>query len=246
MRSTLIIGNWKMNGKSRNLAEVDKLLDGLNGQSCDLVLCPPATLIAQMAAAVKGSPIQVGGQDCHWNSMGPHTGDISPEMITDAGGEYVILGHSERRSDHGESDSIVNAKCVAALAAGLTCIVCVGETKADRSAENTLSVIENQLHASIPENVHLSKLVVAYEPVWAIGTGLTPTISEISDVHTFMRRKLIERFGDEACSVPLAYGGSVNADNAPEILAQSNVSGVLVGGASLRAEDFLKIVSCAA
>jgi triosephosphate isomerase (TIM) len=235
----LAAGNWKMNGLAASLAEAKAL--AAMAADCDVLLCPPATLIAQMAGQVKGSHLQVGGQDCHAAANGAHTGDISAAMLADAGASYVILGHSERRADHGETDADVHAKARAARAAGLVSIICVGETLAQREAGETLGVIAGQM-ASVPVDMTGGNLVVAYEPVWAIGTGLTPTIAQIGEVHAFLRGRLGERIGD-ASGVRLLYGGSVKPSNAAEIFAVPQVDGALVGGSSLKAADFGAIIT---
>ncbi len=239
----LAAGNWKMNGLAASLAEVKALTEAHPAAACEMLLCPPATLLAQMAAAAKGSPLMVGGQDCHPKPSGAHTGDISAGMLKDAGASHVILGHSERRADHGETDALVRSKAEAALAAGLVAVVCIGETEAERDAGRTLDVVGTQLAGSVPEGGTAATLVVAYEPVWAIGTGRTPTLPEIAEVHAFIRARLGERIGAEAAGVRLLYGGSVKPSNAVEIFALANVDGALVGGASLKAVDFGAIVA---
>lgn len=242
-RRKLAAGNWKMHGLGENLAEIDALSAAFRDPGCDVLICPPATLLARMADATADTPIFVGGQDCHWAPAGAHTGDISAAMIYDAGADFVILGHSERRADHGETDEMIRAKAAAAIGAGLTAIVCVGETEAQRDAGTTLNVIGAQLQGSVPDGADGDTLVVAYEPVWAIGTGRTPTLDEIAEVHDFLRRALTTRFGDAGNDMRLLYGGSVKPGNAAEIFAVSNVDGALVGGASLKAVDFGAIVT---
>jgi triosephosphate isomerase (TIM) len=237
----LAAGNWKMNGLSADLAELKALAEV--AASCEVLICPPATLIAQANWQMQGKSVMIGGQDCHANAKGAHTGDISAAMLKDAGAGHVILGHSERRADHGETDALVAAKTQAAWAAGLVAIVCVGETEAQRDAGQTLDVAASQLAGSVPEGATASNLVIAYEPVWAIGTGRTPTLEEIAEVHAFMRARLTERLGAEAAGVRLLYGGSVKPSNAVEIFALANVDGALVGGASLKAADFGAIVT---
>ena len=239
----LAAGNWKMNGNTSALTEVSALLDAHPAPACEMLLCPPATLIAQMAWAARGSVLKIGGQDCHAKALGAHTGDISAAMLQDAGASYVILGHSERRADHGETDAMVRAKAEAALAAGVTAVVCVGETEAQRDAGETLAVIGAQLEGSVPAGATAATLVVAYEPVWAIGTGRTPTIAQIAEVHAFLRARLTALIGAEAESTRLLYGGSVKPSNAAEIFAVPHVDGALVGGASLKAADFGAIVA---
>jgi triosephosphate isomerase len=239
----LAAGNWKMNGTAVALAEVRALMAAHPAPACEMLLCPPATLVARMAEAARGSALMVGGQDCHPKASGAHTGDISADMLKDAGASHVIVGHSERRADHGETDALVRAKAEAVLAAGLVAVVCIGETEAERDAGQTLAVIGGQLDGSLPAGATAQTLVVAYEPVWAIGTGRTPTLAEIAEVHTFLRDRLRGRIGAEADGVRLLYGGSVKPSNAAEIFAVPHVDGALVGGASLKASDFGAIVA---
>lgn len=242
----LIAGNWKMNGLRASQAEFGRMMDGAKSSSgVDLLVCPPATLIAQFADAAKGSAVKVGGQDCHPKPSGAHTGDISAEMLADIGATAVIVGHSERRADHGETDKDVCAKALAALRAGLVAIVCVGETRAERDARSTLDVVRTQLSGSLPEGVSAANLVIAYEPVWAIGTGLTPTVADVAEVHGMIRAFLRGRLKEEGDRVRILYGGSVKPSNAGELLAVANVDGALVGGASLKADDFLGIAAAA-
>ncbi|EPX75529.1 triose-phosphate isomerase [Salipiger mucosus] len=241
MRRKLAAGNWKMNGLSAALTEIDGMQEAADGAS-EVLLCPPATLVAQ-AAQRAGEAIAVGGQDCHAQASGAHTGDVSADMLRDAGAAYVILGHSERRTDHDERDEDVRDKCRAAWEAGLTVVLCCGESLAEREAQNTLDIIGGQLAGSIPDGATGHNLVVAYEPIWAIGTGKVPTTDEIGEVHDFMRARLERRFGEGVGrSVRLLYGGSVKPGNAAEIFAVSNVDGALVGGASLKAADFVPII----
>lgn len=239
----LAAGNWKMNGLAASLSEVKALIAAHPEPGCEMLLCPPATLLAQMAWAAQGSALQLGGQDCHTAASGAHTGDISAAMLKDAGAVYVILGHSERRADHDERDALVQAKAQAAVAAGLIAVVCLGETEAERDAGQTLAVIGAQLDGSVPLEATAATLVVAYEPVWAIGTGRTPTNAQIAEVHAFLRDRLTARIGAEAAGVRLLYGGSVKPSNAAEIFAIPDVDGALVGGASLKAADFGAIVA---
>ena len=239
----LAAGNWKMNGLAAALAEVQALIAAHPAPVCEMLLCPPATLLAQMNWAAKNSNLKLGGQDCHPDASGAHTGDISAAMLHDAGAVYVILGHSERRADHGEADALIRAKASSALAAGLTPIICIGETGAQRDAGTTLAVIGGQLDGSVPDGATAATLVVAYEPVWAIGTGRTPTIAQIAEVHAFLRARLTARIGAEAAGVRILYGGSVKPSNATEIFAVPHVDGALVGGASLKAADFGAIVA---
>lgn len=239
----LAAGNWKMNGTKAALAEVSALLAAHPDPACEMLLCPPATLIARMSETATASRLMVGGQDCHAKPNGAHTGDLSAAMLKDAGATHVILGHSERRTDHAETDALVRAKAEAAIGAGLTAIVCIGETEAERDAGRTLAVIGAQIDGSIPMGATAANLVVAYEPIWAIGTGRTPTLSEIAEVHSFLRGRLRGLIGDEATGVRLLYGGSVKPSNATEIFAVPHVDGALVGGASLKAADFGAIVA---
>ena len=240
----LVAGNWKMNGLRASLAvigEVAKGYDPALRAKADLLVCPPATLLFTAAALCLGSRIRVGAQDCHANESGAHTGDISAEMIADCGADYVIVGHSERRADHGETDATVRAKAVAAGRAGLTPIICVGETEAQRKAGEALAVVGAQLAGSIPDEAR--DFVVAYEPVWAIGTGLTPTVADVAEIHAGIREKLAARFGKAGQGTRILYGGSVKPGNAAELMAVPNVNGALVGGASLKAADFLGIAA---
>lgn len=239
----LAAGNWKMNGTMASLSEVSALLAAHPAPGCDMLLCPPATLISAMAARAGGTALAVGGQDCHARPSGAHTGDISAAMLADAGASHVILGHSERRGDHGETDADVHAKTEAAWAAGLVAVVCVGETEAERDARQTLEVVARQLAASLPDGATAENTVIAYEPVWAIGTGRTPTLEEIAEVHRTIRARLTARFGDAAAGMRLLYGGSVKPSNAAQIFALDDVNGALVGGASLKASDFGAIVA---
>lgn len=239
----LAAGNWKMNGTAASLAEVQALIAAQPAPACEMLLCPPATLISAMATAARGSALMVGAQDCHARPSGAHTGDLSAPMLADAGASHVILGHSERRADHGETDAQVRAKAEAAQAAGLVAIVCVGETEAQRDAGETLAVIGAQIDGSVPTTSTAAHLVIAYEPVWAIGTGRTPTLSQIAEVHAFLRARLADHIGAQAAQVRLLYGGSVKPSNAAEIFALPDVDGALVGGASLKAADFAPIVA---
>lgn len=244
----LVAGNWKMNGTRAALSELSEMCRAVAGgdvSGVELVLCPPATLIAA-ASEIAGSRIGIGAQDCHAKTCGAHTGDISAEMIADAGATYVILGHSERRSDHGESDSAVRAKVEAAWDAGLRAIVCVGETAGERESGEALDIVGRQVQGSIPDGATAERLVVAYEPVWAIGSGVTPTCEDIAEVHGFIREALTARFGDEGAGVRILYGGSVKPSNAHELMRVANVDGALVGGASLKAKDFLAIAAAIA
>jgi len=240
----LIAGNWKMNGLKAALPELRRMVDGTDPAlkaRVDLMVCPPATLVAAAAELTAGSGIAIGGQDCHANAAGAHTGDISAEMLADAGATAVIVGHSERRTDHRERDADVRAKAEAAWRAGLVAVVCVGETRAERDGGRALAVVSEQLAGSIPDGAAAETLVVAYEPVWAIGTGLTPTLADVAEMHAAIRRVLTTRFGPAAGGMRILYGGSVKPGNAAELLAVPDVDGALVGGASLKADDFLGI-----
>jgi len=243
-RRPLVAGNWKMNGLTASAGEFDGILRGAAeiAPQVDLLVCPPATLLASFSARAAGSPVRTGGQDCHTEASGAFTGDLSAEMLADAGASFVIVGHSERRTLHGETSELVARKAAAAVRAGLTAIVCVGETEAQRRAGETLGIIATQIRESIPDGMTAAVLVVAYEPVWAIGTGLTPTTGDIAEVHGAMRRHLEDRFSD-GHAVRLLYGGSVKPGNASELMAVPDVDGALVGGASLKAADFLGIAA---
>ncbi len=243
-RRGLAAGNWKMNGTAGNLAEVRALVAAHPSPACDILICPPATLISRMAEAARGSALAVGGQDCHAQASGAHTGDISALMLADAGATHVITGHSERRTDHGETDADVSAKSIAGYAAGLTAVICVGETLDQREAARTIEIVERQLSGSVPAIANAGNTVIAYEPVWAIGTGKVPTLEEIAEVHRAIRDRLTERFGmAEGGAMRVLYGGSVKPSNADEIFGVANVDGALVGGASLKAADFGGIIA---
>ena len=245
--SPLIAGNWKMNGQSQSLDELTELAQLLTTGEAPravVVVCPPATLLPAVAAQGASSGILAGGQDCHTEASGPYTGDISAYMLADAGAQFVIVGHSERRAGHGETNELVRAKAEAALGAGLKPIICVGETEAERDSGNAEAVVNEQLANSIPDAAQHHELIVAYEPVWAIGTGRTPTLEEIAQMHGNIRARLVERFGPErGGAIRILYGGSVKPHNAREILSVENVNGSLVGGASLLAKDFYTIIS---
>jgi len=241
----LIAGNWKMNGLKAAYETFKAIADGVGSgdNEARALICPPATLVMGLAAlsAEKGGAVSVGGQDCHVQPAGAHTGDVSTEMLADAGAEFVILGHSERRADHGETDAIVAEKVGAALRANLIPIVCIGEQLADREAGRTMEVVLGQLAASLPESLKGQEFVVAYEPVWAIGTGLTASTEQIAEVHLAIREALERRFGAQGTETQILYGGSMKPGNAAEILTVANVNGGLIGGASLNADDFLSI-----
>ena len=240
----LVAGNWKMNGVGASLAELRSIgrefLSGIDAET-DALICVPATLLTRAAEVLHSTPVKVGGQDCHALASGAHTGDISAEMLKDAGASYVIVGHSERRTDHGETDAIVHAKAEAAWRAGLTAIVCIGETRAERESGATMSVLSRQVAGSVSSVATHANTIIAYEPVWAIGTGLTPTAADVAEAHAHIRAELAARIGEEAKRTRILYGGSVKPSNARELLSIDNVNGALVGGASLKARDFLGI-----
>ncbi|AYG62470.1 triose-phosphate isomerase [Rhizobium jaguaris] len=241
----LIAGNWKMNGLVSSQAEIEAL-KGLTGSAtCDIVVCPPFTLIDRAVERARDSNLAIGAQDCHARQSGAHTGDVSAEMLANIGARYVILGHSERRVSHGEDDGIILAKAVAAHRAGLVAIVCVGETRHERDEGRAIEVVGGQLRESVPEGATSANLVIAYEPVWAIGTGLVPTNEQIEEVHAAIRQMLKERLGNDGQSVKILYGGSVKVSNAEAIFGLRNVDGALVGGASLKASEFAGIISAA-
>ncbi|MGB3387316.1 MAG: triose-phosphate isomerase [Pseudaminobacter sp.] len=240
----LVAGNWKMNGTSASLGELREIGHGfMRGLDADTeaLLCVPTTLLTRAAEILASTPVRVGGEDCHTKPKGAHTGDISAEMLKDAGASHVIVGHSERRTDHGEDDATVRAKAEAAWRAGLVAIICVGETQAEREGGATLAVLSRQIEGSVPASATAANMIVAYEPVWAIGTGLTPTVQDVAQAHAHIRARLAETLGSEAGRVRILYGGSVKPSNAVELLAVANVDGALVGGASLKAADFLGI-----
>lgn len=247
MARTVIAGNWKMHGLKADLAVIQAVADGLADKpdTIEALLCLPATLVASGATLAAGTDLEIGGQSCHQAGRGAHTGDISAEMLADAGASHVIVGHSERRADHGESDAQAAAQAEAAIAAGLTPIICVGETLAERESGKALEVVTRQVLGSVPEAAGTTSVIVAYEPVWAIGTGHTPTPEQIAEVHAAIRASLAERFGEAGAKIPLLYGGSMKPGNAAEILAVPDVNGGLIGGASLKAEDFLAIYAAA-
>ena len=239
----LVAGNWKMNGTRDSLNELKAMAEGAPDLSdkIDMLICPPATLLYVATALVTDSLLKIGAQDCHTAQSGAFTGDISAAMIADCFGTFVIVGHSERRTLHKESDALVRAKAEAAIAAGLTAIVCIGETEAERKGGSTLDVLRTQLAGSIPDGATAETVVIAYEPVWAIGTGLTPTAGDVEEAHAFMRAELNTRFGGEGAKMRILYGGSVKPSNASELMAIANVDGALIGGASLKSSDFLAI-----
>ena len=240
----LVAGNWKMNGTSASLNQLRAIghgfMSGLDAET-DALICPPATLLAHASEVLKNTPVKVGGQDCHARESGAHTGDISAEMLKDAGASHVIVGHSERRTDHGETDAMVRAKAEAAWRAGIIAIICIGETKAERELGSTLDILSRQIAGSVPPTATGHNTVIAYEPVWAIGTGLTPTAADVAEAHAHIRAELKELLSAESARTRILYGGSVKPANAVELLAVNNVDGALVGGASLKSADFLGI-----
>jgi len=244
MRRKLAAGNWKMNGTGGDLAVLTELAQAHPTPRSEILICPPAPLIHRAATVTDDSTITIGAQDCHAGISGAHTGDTSAAMLADAGARFVITGHSERRADHGEQDADVCAKSTAAMQAGLTAIICLGESLSQREAGDTLEVIATQLAGSVPDGATGDNVVIAYEPIWAIGTGKVPSLAQIADVHDFIRTRLEQRFGTgTGQSIRLLYGGSVKPGNAAEIFAVPNVDGALVGGASLKAADFSPIIA---
>lgn len=240
----LVAGNWKMNGTTASLGELTAIGRGFMGgldTETDALICVPATLLARASETLRDTPVRRGGQDCHAEVAGAHTGDISAEMLKDAGASFVIVGHSERRADHGETDAMVRAKAKAAWRAGLCAIICIGETLAEREKRETLAVLSRQIAGSVPKGATPTNTVIAYEPVWAIGSGLTPSASDIASAHTHIRIELGKLLDRDAAQMRILYGGSVKPDNAAELMAVANVDGALVGGASLKASDFLHI-----
>ena len=240
----LVAGNWKMNGTRASLDQIKAMAEGVKGplaEKVESLICPPSTLLYVATALCEDSPLKIGGQDCHQNASGAHTGDISAEMIADCFGTHVIVGHSERRTDHAETDHLVRAKANAAYAADLIAIICIGETAEQRKSGQTLDVLKRQLDGSLPDEAIAANTVIAYEPVWAIGTGLTPTVEDVREAHAVMREELVKRFGGEGRGMRILYGGSVKPSNASELMAIENVDGALIGGASLKASDFLSI-----
>jgi triosephosphate isomerase len=239
-----VAGNWKMNGDRNALQEIKAIALGLDGklaERLDSLICPPATLLYLAVSTALDTPLMIGAQDCHQDVSGAHTGDISAPMIKDTGATHVIVGHSERRTDHRESDDLVRRKAEAAHAQSLVSVICIGETRQEREARRTLDVLARQIAGSFPDDAKAANTVLAYEPVWAIGTGMTPTLADIEEAHAFIRRTLEDRFGPDGNMMRLLYGGSVKPDNAKEILSVQNVDGALVGGASLKSDDFLAI-----
>ncbi|WP_299414590.1 triose-phosphate isomerase [uncultured Sulfitobacter sp.] len=243
MRRKIAAGNWKMNGLAASLSELEQLASALPPHAPEVIICPPAPLLFRASETVRGSAIHIGAQDCHMQDSGAFTGDISAQMIADTGATHVIVGHSERRAAHEERDRDIRSKAKAAWAAKLTAIICIGEALEDREADNTLDIIAGQLAGSLPDGMTATNSVIAYEPIWAIGTGKVPTLEQIVEVHDFIRTKLTIRYGAEiADMIPLLYGGSVKPDNAATIFQAENVDGALVGGASLKSADFAPII----
>lgn len=240
----LVAGNWKMHGTSASLNQLlmigNGFMSGLDAET-EAVVCVPATLLTRAAEILSRTPVHVGGEDCHADESGAHTGDISAEMLKDAGASHVIVGHSERRADHGEDDATVHSKAAAAWRAGLIAIICIGETHTERETGATLDVLSRQIAGSVPASATSANTVVAYEPVWAIGTGLTPTAADVAEAHRHIRARLVEKLGPFAAKIRILYGGSVKPSNARELLRVANVDGALVGGASLKSADFLGI-----
>ena len=245
MRRKLIAGNWKMNGTSASASDLAAIIAGVGAGGAEVLICPPFTLIDRFAQQADGSPVMIGAQDCHPNPSGAHTGCVAAAMLTDLGASHVIVGHSERRTDQQETDADVRAKAEAVHAAGMVAIICVGESEAERDAGQTLTIVERQLAGSLPTGATAANTVIAYEPVWAIGTGRTPTVTDVRAVHAHLRARLDANMGAEGQGVRILYGGSVKATNAAELLAVDDVDGALVGGASLTAAQFLPIVAAA-
>jgi len=244
----LIAGNWKMNGLSKDLSELRAIASGLSsdlGRGFDALICPPATLLSRAADILQGENVSLGGQDCHIEEVGAYTGDISAAMLKDAGADFVIIGHSERRATYQESDALIANKLAVAVKADLQTILCVGETLVERETGATLDIIARQLEGALSKPIKSDQLIIAYEPVWAIGTGKIPALAEIDAVHHFIRKKIQDHFDEEGQQIRLLYGGSVKPDNARQILALDDVNGALVGGASLKARDFIAICAAA-
>ena len=246
MLRRLVAGNWKMHGGPEALDTLQEILDGAPVGGPDVLICPPATLISPFAVRAAATGASIGGQNCHPEASGAHTGEIAAEMLRAAGASHVIAGHSERRTEFGESDAVVAAKSRAAWRAGLTVVICIGESETARDRGEAIEVVSEQCRQSVPDGAHAANTAIAYEPVWAIGTGRTPTLDEIREMHAMLREQLSERFGPDGSALRLLYGGSVKPGNASEIFGVSNVNGALVGGASLSAADFLPIVRAAA
>ncbi|WP_299546127.1 triose-phosphate isomerase [uncultured Tateyamaria sp.] len=246
MRRTLAAGNWKMNGTPEMLADLATLTGGASDNAPQIIICPPAPLLTRAADATENGPVEIGGQDCHTNAKGAHTGDVAATMLKNAGASAVIVGHSERRADHAETNAQVRAKAEAAYAADLTAIICIGESEEERLGPDCLDIIAAQLDGSTPDGATADNTVIAYEPIWAIGTGRVPTMEQIIETHDMLRTKLTARFGDTGAQMRILYGGSVKPTNAAEIFKAENVDGALVGGASLKASDFQPIIDALA
>jgi triosephosphate isomerase len=244
-RRPLVAGNWKMNGLSSSQTELARIIQGARELAglVELMVCPPATLLARFAVAARGTEVRIGAQDCHAEPAGAFTGDLSAEMLKDAGAVAVIVGHSERRTYHRETDADVRAKALAAWRAGLCAIVCVGESRAEREDGRAVVVVGTQIDGSVPDSATVENLVIAYEPVWAIGTGLTPTPGDVAEMHGHIRQRVVSRFGERGQGIRILYGGSVKPSNAKELMSVADVDGALVGGASLKADEFLAIAS---
>lgn len=245
-RKKLIAGNWKMNGRLADGIDLAKGIaaevKSLGKPQCEFLVCPPFTILSAVKKALRGAKVALGAQDCHFNEKGAHTGDISPLMLTDIGCSYVILGHSERRADHFESNELINKKAVAAHKAGLKTVICIGETLEQRDSGKTIDVCKEQILGSVPDDSTAADTVIAYEPVWAIGTGKTPTVADVEEVHAAVRKVLAKKLGKgNANKMRILYGGSVKPSNAKEFLSLPDVDGALIGGASLKVEDFMAI-----
>ncbi|AGA64453.1 Triosephosphate isomerase [Liberibacter crescens BT-1] len=240
----LIVGNWKMNGLRASLEHVKVVVDALSlfDKFVDVVICPPATLVYLAAQLCKGSSLLIGGQDCHKNEFGAHTGDISAKMLVDCGADFVIIGHSERRFHYQETDDIICSKIKTVCFSGLKPILCIGESADEYSCGKTYQVLQRQLEYSLPDDIEAADLVVAYEPIWAIGTGCVPSLDNLEEVHTFIRSILVSRFSDIGQKIRILYGGSVNANNSSQFISVNNLDGLLVGGASLKSSSFLDII----
>ncbi len=236
----IIAGNWKMNGKLENLLEIKKISNEFARSKIEIIICPPFTLLSAASEIAKN--VHLGAQNLHPESEGAFTGEISADMLVDLGVSYSIIGHSERRNEHNETNEIVARKVKISLEKKLQTIICIGETELQRKENNTLEILEQQLLGSLENNLNFENLIVAYEPIWAIGTGLIPKVSEISKIHDFIRVRLVELYGSNASDIPLLYGGSVNGSNASELFNVDNVNGALVGGASLSFKNFAPII----
>ncbi|WND02366.1 triose-phosphate isomerase [Temperatibacter marinus] len=242
---SLVAGNWKMNGQRGSWKEIDSLITKIDKEApadCEVLICPPLTLMALFAVDASQSKVQIGAQDCHQNNKGAHTGDVSASMIADCGGSHIIVGHSERRADHQETSALVHDKAVSVVENGMKAIICVGETEAERDAGDAVKIVLDQISQSVPSTATSETVIIAYEPVWAIGTGRTPTVADVEEIHTAIRNSLIDRFSSDGAGFSILYGGSVKPSNAKELMGAENVNGALVGGASLKADDFNGII----